>query len=106
MLSYLYQKGMMELVKEIILNDTVIKVTQYKEEKVNSLHKISIRFSVTSEEYHDVTTLLYQGTFDVQVPEKDLMFKGSIQEYSTSITNLYEKGQVGDFTLSLLEIKN
>lgn len=97
---------MMELVQEILLNDTVIKVMQYREEKVNGLHKISIHFKVTSEDYHDVTTLLYKGMFNVQVPEKGLIFRGTIQEYSTSITNLYEKDQVGDFTLSLLEVKN
>jgi Protein of unknown function (DUF3219) len=96
----------MELVQEILLNDTVIKVTQYREEKVDGLHKISIHFEVTSEDYHDVTTLLYKGTFNVHVPEKSLIFRGTIQEYSTSITNLYDKGQVGDFTLSLLEVKN
>lgn len=105
MLSYFYKKGMIELVKKIRLNDTVIQVTEYKEEKVNDLHRISIHFHVTSEDYHDVTTLLYKGTFDVQVPEKDFIFKGTIQEYSTSITNLYEKSQVGDFRLSLLEVK-
>ncbi|MCQ6274929.1 DUF3219 family protein [Bacillus sp. V3B] len=94
------------MVKEIVLNDTVIKVKRYKEEKIRGLHNISIHFDVTSDEYHDVTTMLYKGTFDVKVPERDLMFKGKIQEYSTSITNLYEKGRVGDFTLSLLEVKN
>ena len=73
---------------------------------MNSLHRISLHFNVTSEDYHDVTTLLYKETFDVKVPEKDFMFKGTIQEYSTSITNLYEKDQVGEFTLSLVEVKN
>jgi hypothetical protein len=93
------------LVKEIILNDTVIKVDSYEEELVHGLHKISVDFKVTSEEYHDVTTLLYLGTFDIKVPQSDLGFRGTIQEYSTSVTNLYEKGQTGNFKLSLLEMK-
>jgi hypothetical protein len=79
-------------------------VTKYEEETVGGLHKITVEFKVTSEEYHDVTTLLYKGTFDVNVPANGLAFKGTINEYSTSITNLYEKGQVGVFHLSLLEV--
>ncbi|XJZ27582.1 DUF3219 family protein [Bacillota bacterium Lsc_1132] len=94
------------MVKEIILNDTLIHVDNYKEETENGLQKIFIDFKVTSEEYHDITTLLYEGTFNVKVPERGLAFRGNIQQYSTSFTNLYEKGQVGDFKLSLLEVKN
>ncbi|MCQ6280880.1 DUF3219 family protein [Bacillus sp. EB600] len=93
------------MVREVILNDTPIQVDDYKEETENGLLKISIHFKVTSEEYHDVTTLLYGGSFDVKVPETGLAFRGSIQHYSTSVTNLYEKGQVGDFNLCLLEAK-
>jgi hypothetical protein len=47
---------------------------------------------------------LYKGTFHVNVPEEDLDFQGTIHQYSTSFTNLYEKGQVGDFSLSLIEV--
>lgn len=93
-------------VKEIILDGTVIKVNHYNREKVNDLHLISIVFYVTSEEYHDIAVLLYKGTFDVKVPKQDLSFKGSIHQYSTSITNLYEKGQVGEYKLSLLEVQS
>ena len=93
------------MVKEIFINDTVIKAIHYEEGKVDGLNKISIDFNVTSEEYHDITILLYKGTFDVKVPERDLAFRGTIQQYSTSFTNLYIKGQVGNFNLSLLEVK-
>ncbi|MFD0824308.1 DUF3219 family protein [Neobacillus sp. M.A.Huq-85] len=94
------------MIKEIILFDTVIHVDNYKEETVNGLYKITIDFKVSSEEYHDITTLLYKGIFDVKIPERDLSFRANIQQYSTSVTNLYEKGQVGEFQLSLLEVKN
>ncbi|MBS4215264.1 MULTISPECIES: DUF3219 family protein [Neobacillus] len=94
------------MVNEIILNDTSIRVEKYNEEIENGLHKIDIEFKVMSEEYHDTTVLLYEGSFDVKVPETGLVFRGTIQQYSTSITNLYEKGQVGIFTLTLLELKN
>ncbi|MEC1524168.1 DUF3219 family protein [Neobacillus niacini] len=93
------------MVKEIVLDETLIKVYKYEEEKVDDLYKISVEFNVTSEEYHDITTLLYKGTFNVKVPERDLSFRASIQQYSTSFTNLYIKGQVGEFKLSLLEVK-
>ncbi|MFJ5762155.1 DUF3219 family protein [Neobacillus sp. NPDC093182] len=93
------------MVKEIVLDETSINVYKYEEEKEDHLHKISIEFNVTSEEYHDITTLLYKGTFDVKVPERDLSFKASIQQYSTSFTNLYITGQVGEFKLSLLEVR-
>ncbi len=93
------------MVSEIQLNDTKIKITQYEEEKNKSGIQISVTFYVTSEEYHDITTLLYEGTFNVKVPEKHIEFRGTIQEYSTSITNLYEKGQIGEYKLTLKEVE-
>lgn len=94
------------MVKEIILNNTLIKVHRFEQRKVNNFHEISIGFEVTSEEYHDIATLLYQGTFDVKIPERALSFRGTIRQYSTSTTNLYEKGQAGEYSLTLLEVKN
>ena len=90
-------------VNEIILDNTLIKVNHYEQEIINGLHQISIVFNVTSEEYHDIATLLYKGTFEVTIPDLVLFFRGTINKYSTSITNLYEKGQVGEYKLSLLE---
>lgn len=94
------------MVNEIILNDTTINVTSYKEEIICGLQQISINFKVKSEEYHDISILLYEGTFNVVVPAKNIAFKATIQHYSTSITNLYQQDQVGDYTLCLLEVKN
>lgn len=94
------------MVKEIILDDTFIKVHRYESKKVNDLYLVSVDFNVTSEEYHDIAVLLYKGMFNVKVPAQDLSFKGSIHQYSTSITNLYEKGKVGEYKLSLLEMRN
>lgn len=93
------------MVTEILLDQTVIKVTRYSDELDNGLHKINVEFKVSSDEYHDITTLLYKGTFEVKVPDQDLTFTGTIQQYSTSFTNLYKKGQIGDFTLSLVEVR-
>lgn len=88
-----------------MLDDKTIPVFTYEEENVNGLHKITVDFKVTSEKYHDIATLLYRGTFDVKVTEKGLAFRGTIDQYYTSITNLYEKDQVGDYHISLLEVK-
>lgn len=93
------------MVNEIILNDTLIKVHQFQQRKVNKSYEISVKFEVTSEEYHDIAMLLYEEIFDVQIPESEISFRGTIQQYSTSITNLYEIGQVGEYSLTLLEVK-
>jgi len=94
------------MVTQIQLDQTPIAVFTYKEEMIDGLHKIDVDFKVSSEEYHDVATLLYKGTFDIKVPSRNLAFTGKIVQYSTSITNLYEKGQVGDYRVSFLEVQD
>ncbi|KGR92293.1 hypothetical protein CD30_00225 [Ureibacillus massiliensis 4400831 = CIP 108448 = CCUG 49529] len=94
------------MVKEILLNDRVIPIESYEESHENGLYKIDIHFKVTSEDYHDIAVLLYEGSFNVKVEERNIAFRGTIQNYSTSITNLYEKGQVADYKLSLVEVKH
>lgn len=94
------------MVEEIILNDTLIRVNNYHEKIEDGIRQICVNFKVTSKDYHDITTLLYKGIFDVQVPKKGLTFKGDIQQYSTSITNLYQEGNVGDFRLCLRELND
>ncbi|MDR4886243.1 DUF3219 family protein [Fredinandcohnia sp. QZ13] len=93
------------MVTEIYLNEYKLNVTNYYEETKNHLLLVKVEFKVSSEDYHDITTLLYKGNFDLKVPERNIACKVIIQEYSTSITNLYEKDQVGDFTLTLLETR-
>lgn len=93
------------MVKEIYLNNRLIQLEQYKEENIDGLYKIHIHFKVTSEEYHDIAVLLYEGIFDVKIPERELTFRGTIQHYSTSIIDLYKEGQVADYKLILVEVK-
>ncbi|KGR76747.1 DUF3219 family protein [Ureibacillus manganicus] len=93
------------MVKEIYLNNHLIKAEHYQEEQVDGLHKIYIDFKVTSDDYHDIAVLLYEGTFDVKVPSRDLSFRGTIYNYSTSITDLYKEGQIADYKLVLVEVK-
>ncbi|OES46404.1 DUF3219 family protein [Domibacillus iocasae] len=96
------------MVQTVILNDTPIQVTDYHEETIihketgKSVPKIKLQFKVTNEAYHDITTLLYEMDFQVKVPEKNLDFPATIHAYSTSVTNLYEEGAVGDFSLELI----
>ncbi len=92
--------------KKMFLNGTLIYLRCYEEEKINGLYKISVDFNVTSEEYHDITTLLYSGTFDVKIPERDVTFRGTIYNYSTSLTNLYVKDQIGQYKLTLMEVNH
>ncbi|MUK88630.1 DUF3219 family protein [Ornithinibacillus sp. L9] len=68
-----------------------------------TLHKITFEFIVTHEDYHDVTTLLYKNDFLVSVPNKNLQFSATINNYSTSLTNLYEENAQGKFQLELIE---
>ncbi|MFS0823429.1 DUF3219 family protein [Bacillus sp. 1P02SD] len=93
------------MVTEIYLNDYKLNVTHFSEETENHLLLVKVEFKVSSEDYHDITTLLYKGNFELKVPERNIACNVIIQEYSTSITNLYEKDQVGDFTLILRETR-
>lgn len=63
-------KGSDFLVSKIMLDDRVIQLSSYEEEKENGSYKVSVIFDVTSEEYHDIATLLYNGTFDVEIPDR------------------------------------
>lgn len=95
---------------EVRLNEVTIQGTDFHHETVTdyttnkSLHKVHFSFKVKSgEEYHDITTLLYKQNFDVEVPKESLKFKGTITNYSTSVTNLYEANNVGNFYVELTE---
>jgi len=55
-------------------------------------------------EYHDVTVHLYKNTFDVKIPELDLSFRGTINNYSTSRTDFTDENSSSLFSLELIEI--
>lgn len=71
--------------------------------KTGGKQKVSLDFQVSHKDYHDITTLLYANHFLVKIPGEKIEFPATIQSYSTSITNLYEKDAVGDFKLVLVE---
>ncbi|UTR13042.1 YkvR family protein [Evansella sp. LMS18] len=92
------------MVNKIILDNRTIETDKYEQKTTeNGLLQVTVDFKVSHEDYHEITTLLYKGVFDVEVPERGLAFKGKIANYSTSVTNLYEKGNLGNFHLSLIE---
>lgn len=93
----------------VLINDKKIHAFDYKEElfvdpkskKERRMSKFS--FDVTSATYHEITTLLYTNDFHIEVPENNLKMNAEIATYSTSITNLYDENQVGEFYLELIE---
>ena len=93
------------MTKEIFLNDQVIQADHLEEAEINGLKQVTLDFKVTHDDYHVITTLLYKGTFHIRIPSKNDDFRGTIYNYSTSITNLYEKGQTGDFHLVIREVR-
>lgn len=99
------------MITQIILNTTPISVenfshsTVFNERYQDLLRVVKVDFKVTSNDYHDMTTLLYQNNFNLIIPGKNIEFPCHIQNYHTSITNLYQEGQVGTFHLELIETK-
>lgn len=89
----------------IILNDKVIQDSQYELKLMDHLHQLTMNFKVSSDDYHEIATLLYKGEFEVKIPNEKVKFYGIIAEYSTSVTNLYKSGNVGDYRLVLKEKK-
>ncbi|RKQ33278.1 DUF3219 family protein [Oceanobacillus halophilus] len=91
----------------IMIDDYKIKAEEFHKARIQKQGKekwkVSFQFKVKSEEYHDITKLLYKNDFVIHVPDENLSFRAKIANYSTSITNLYEKDNVGEFELELVE---
>lgn len=89
--------------KEIMINDKLIATEDIEETTVNGKKLITVRFLVSHEEYHAVTTLLYEPEFHLEVPERGLTFNASIYNYSTDVVDLYQPGSVGEFKVTFKE---
>ncbi|MCW0119202.1 YkvR family protein [Bacillus subtilis] len=61
--------------KTLRLNNVTLEMATYQEES-EPKRKIAFTLNVTSETYHDIAVLLYEKTFNVEVPERDLAFRG------------------------------
>ena len=88
--------------KKVWINNYPIEARNFKKETAER-NRVSFAFTVTHEDSHDVTTLLYENDFIIKIPDEDLEFRATISQYSTSITNLYEEGAEGEFRLELTE---
>ncbi|MCY7863599.1 YkvR family protein [Bacillus spizizenii] len=88
--------------KTLRLNDVLLEMAAYQEEG-EPKRKIKFTLNVTSETYHDIAVLLYEKMFNIEVPERNLAFRGEITNYSTSLTNLYEAGSVSEFYIEITE---
>jgi len=97
------------LISQIFLNSTPIEVDDFSHSTIpdkkshDLLRVIAVDFKVSSKDYHDITALLYKNDFNIIIPGKNIEFRGHILNYSTSITDLYQEDQVGDFHLELIE---
>ncbi|RSD26089.1 DUF3219 family protein [Mesobacillus subterraneus] len=90
---------------QLVLDGQSILLKSIDIKQVEGKMRISAEFNVISEKYHEITTLLYKGIFDIEIPEAEIAFRGKIIEYSTSVTNLYKSDQVGVFKVDFLEEK-
>ncbi|WP_152656024.1 DUF3219 family protein [Oceanobacillus sp. CFH 90083] len=88
---------------EIQINEHAFEGRQVELNETAGKKQVAFSFDVTSETYHDVTTLLYKNDFQLNIPEKSLSFPATILEYATSTANLYEKGNTSEFYLKLGE---
>ncbi|MCI4135636.1 YkvR family protein [Bacillus vallismortis] len=88
--------------KTLRLNDVMLEMDAFKVES-EPKRKIAFTLNVTSETYHDIAVLLYEKTFNVEIPDESLAFRGDITNYSTSLTNLYEAGSVSEFYIEITE---
>ncbi|ANF96831.1 DUF3219 family protein [Paenibacillus bovis] len=96
----------------IRLGDLEIQATQYEDKLFspsgNSSEPerkwISFDFVITGgQEYHDVTTLLYHPTVEVQVPDRQLQFQAAVHNYFTSVPRLEKDSDTVDVHLELIE---
>ncbi|SOC44743.1 DUF3219 family protein [Salinicoccus kekensis] len=87
------------MAEKIRLNGKEIELTDYKDKPIfaegvksgaRDVEEITVSFNVTKDVYSETAGLLYEGTLDVEVPEKNLAFRGEIINFYSGIVNLYE----------------
>jgi len=88
--------------KKVLINEYPIETYDFQMLSTKPF-KIYFSFTVTHEDYHDITTLLYKNDFMINIPDESITFNATITNYSTSITNLYEVDAEGEFKLELTE---
>jgi len=83
----------------ILLNGKEFELNDYEEKPIYAegetagavdVEEITVKFDVTKDIYSETAHILYEKVLDVEVPEKDLKFKGEIINFYSGIVNLYE----------------
>lgn len=88
----------------IVLDDITLDVKELRRDVAEGT--VYIEFDVTSEDYHNLASHLYKEEFLVRLPgNNNEEFKARIVNYSTSLDNLYEEDQVGEYRITLKEEK-
>lgn len=87
------------MVNKILLNSKEIELNDYQEKPIYTegetsgavdVEEITVKFDVTKAVYSETAGILYERELDVEVPEKDIKFKGEIINFYSGIVNLYE----------------
>ncbi len=95
------------LINEVSLEALSYELTQQLSDEGKQRPLLSIDFVITGgEQYHDVTSTLYQPVVEVRVPEHDVHFQASVHRYFTSIPRLEKETDTVDVHLELIEVKS
>ena len=82
------------MANRILLNKKEIELNDYQEKPVDTdgsdVEEITVKFDVTKDVYSETAGILYERVLDVEVPERDLNFRGEIINFYSGIINLYE----------------
>ena len=87
------------MVEKIVLNNKEIDLNDYEEKPIyaegeksgaRDVEEITVKFDVTKDVYSETAGILYEKVLDVEVPERNLKFKGEIINFYSGIVNLYE----------------
>lgn len=88
----------------IVLDDLTLEVKELKRDEEEGT--VYIEFDVSSEDYHNLSEHLYKEKFLVRLPgNNNEEFNAKIINYSTSLDNLYEEDNVGEYHITLKEEK-
>lgn len=104
------------MVEKIVLNNKEIELNDYEEKRIyaegeksgaQDVEEITVKFDVTKDVYSETAGILYEKVLDVEVPERNLKFKGEIINFYSGIVNLYEaedESIADEYTVTLKNI--
>ncbi|MEW4369580.1 DUF3219 family protein [Paenibacillus kandeliae] len=95
----------------IQISDLQIEGLNYREDQLHDSDGgtgrtlIIFDFVITGQqEYHDITSALYESVVNVQVPGKQLEFQATVHSYFTSVPKLENEEDTVDVHLELLQV--